>query len=194
VFDNGVQNGDWWLVSGFIHKDYIRDTTPTVYPVTYPEIPYRSQWETSADNRTSDCGQACTAMLCQSLGVYVAINDLPYQSDQAGYTTAAHLVKNAASVGVTLVAHNYTTLADIPLPAILLVNYGAFSNAEVQDVGFNGLHWLVLREILPDGRARVNDSNYWGHRIAEGENKIYSKTVVDSAFRVSGKYQCVHVP
>lgn len=192
-FESFVKNGEWYLVSGWLHETVVKDTAPQTYPYIYPEIPYRSQWSVDADDRPSDCGQACTAMLCQALGVYVAINSLPFQSDQAGYTTAAHLVQNAASVGVKLRAVNYTRLEDIPLPSILLVNYGAFPNEEIQDTGFNGLHWLVVKELLPDGRARVNDPDYYNHRIKEGENKVYSKFVVDNAFRVSGKYQCVHV-
>src|SRR5690349_20361005 len=115
VFENPKKSGDWWKVTdGYVHASTVEEiggplptqpTPPTTPPPSAPaqynpnSVPYRSQWDTDATNRSSDCGQTCVAMLAQWKGINVKIRDLKVQSSSKGMTTPQDLVKNLTSIG-----------------------------------------------------------------------------------------------
>lgn len=184
--------GDWWRVrDGFVHIGMTEPADvagsaaaqagtrsgPVAAPLAEADVlsvPYRSQWDSDASDRPSDCGLACVAMLAQWRGIYVAINDLQHAHEDSGITDWNHLVNNFASI--ELQAGIFSTPMEQlieRLPAICLVWYGGFERSSVQDVNFTGWHWVVLLQ-QHDDHVVVHDPNFkWGRRN-EGHQKRYS--------------------
>jgi hypothetical protein len=133
VFENPKKSGDWWRVTdGYVHASTVEEIADPLPPPTTPPpptpgqydprtVPYRSQWDTDATNRSSDCGQTCVAMLAQWRGINVKVRDLKIQSSTKGTTTPQDLLKNLTSIGMK------GKILEVPmgqtptLPAICLV-------------------------------------------------------------------------
>lgn len=186
TFQNAKLQGEWWVVSGgagFIHTSGAEIVREPNHPQEIPSIPYRSQWDVDANNRTDDCGQTCVAMLAEWRGVHVPVNDLPHQSVPAGDSTALDLVQNFAWHAVKLPAHIVTVPMNTtaPLASICLIWYGGIQRSSVQDVNFTGWHWVVLIDDQAD-HVLVHDPDFWGDRRSEGSCKRYSKEEWNQAF------------
>jgi len=143
----------------------------------YLQTPYISQWATQASNRGNDCGQTCVAMLAWLRGVYKPVNAYIYQSDSTGLSTADDLVANLT--GIAHLSASSKTLPPntlTPPGSICLVQYSIFpvgtGEYEKQD-DFSGLHWFIVLNEVPGEYVETNDPDYYGERIAEGENKRY---------------------
>ncbi len=187
-FSGASLNGAWWQVQyqgqdSYVHASMVETVVPNPNPVPLPNtIVYRSQWDIDANNRSADCGQTCVAMLAGSRGVYIKINDLPYQSNPRGYSTANHLVSNFGHLQLnTARVVNVPMNSQAPANSICLIWYGGLQRNSVQDKNFTGWHWVVfLRE---DGNdVIVHDPDFWGDRRHEGSDKRYSKAEWDAAF------------
>jgi hypothetical protein len=197
VFDNPRKHGDWWNVGeGYVHAstvEEIADPAPQPTPTPAPPptapgqydprtVPYRSQWDTDASNRSSDCGQTCVAMLAQWQGINVKVRDLKIQSSSKGLTTPQDLVKNFATIkmkGKIL----EVPMAQTPsvLPAICLMWYGGLKRSSVQDTRFRGWHWLVLLEQTAE-YVVTHDPDWFDKRRDEGAFKRYSIGEWNAAF------------
>lgn len=174
--------GDWYkfTLELYAHKD-VAAVMP-VPPNVVTDIPYRSQWDLDANKRSSDCGQTCVAMLADSRGIDVSINDLRFQSTTRGETTAEDLIKNFASIG--LKADKVMLIKPYMPPAvgsICLVKYSGFNRASVQDKGFLGWHWVVYLAETAD-YVVVHDPNFSGTRRNEGALKLYTMQEWRKAF------------
>jgi hypothetical protein len=179
--------GDFYCVELFVHKDIVKTEVVAPPPPHEMNVPYRSQWDTDANNRSSDCGQTCVAMLAEWRGVRVAVNDLRVQSATNGLSTGEDLVANFKKIGMSaivqyIVAGDVVNLEPEKLPCICLVRYGEFKRSNVQDDAFMGWHWLVLLQQNTDGSVLTHDPNFWGTRRSEGDRKVYTKDEWDRAF------------
>jgi hypothetical protein len=192
VFDNAEKQGDWWKTNeGYIHNSMVEVVadTPPKQPETPPEVPkptngavpYRSQWDTDASSRSSDCGQTCVAMLAEWKGIHVKVNDLRFQSSAKGLTTPQDLLKNMSSVGLK------GRIIDVPMgakpstPAICLIWYGGLKRSNVQDKSFRGWHWLILLE-QNASYVVTHDPDYFNPRRDEGAFKRYGIDEWNAAF------------
>ncbi len=173
VFSNVVDVGSYWE-----SKVYIAKEAATVIgqpPSNGLVIPYRSQWDVDANNRASDCGMACVAMLAESKGIKVPINSILPASPQ-GWSTAAELAGALRKLGLAA-----TERASDSPGSIILVKYGALPGR--MDT-FAGFHWMVLLEKTPTG-VIVHDPDWWGSRRSEGANKWYPTQAYATAFQGS---------
>jgi hypothetical protein len=165
------QEGEWFKIDTYVHESVC-----TVIKRPQPDtlgVPYRSQWDTDADNRTADCGQTCCAMLAEWMGVAVDVNDLRFQQSSSGMSNATDLVNNLQSVGLPAKRVLLTPTDLLPQPgSICLVNYGGFDRSSVQDAGYYGWHWLIFLHADDDG-VTVHDPDWWGSRREEGAGKQY---------------------
>lgn len=183
IMDGATFDGDYYaLPQLYLHKSTVAVIPPTPLPVLPDKsdvmtMPYRSQWDTDASNRTADCGQTCCAMLAGWQGIHVDINKFPYQQQSNGLSTAEDLVKNLFSVGLKAKAMYIEPLdptLDTPNGAICLIDYSGLDRSNVMDTGYRGWHWLVLLNQQIDG-VIVHDPDWWGSRRGEGALKFYSK-------------------
>jgi hypothetical protein len=176
IFNNAQRDGDWWRVDdGYVHASMVAEVTASEEETASKKalMPYRSQWDSDAYNRTADCGQTCVAMMAEWQGVVVAVNSLPFQTAPEGYTTGRDLVKNFAKIGLKAVAKQIKLGETPPLPSICLMWYGGLHRENVQDKAFKGWHWLILLAVGKK-EVTVNDPNYWDKRREEGVSKRYS--------------------
>ncbi|MCA9909383.1 MAG: LysM peptidoglycan-binding domain-containing protein, partial [Anaerolineae bacterium] len=187
-FGNASLSGDWWQVqcqgtSGYIHMSMVEMVVPNPDPVVPPNvIVYRSQWDVDASNRVNDCGQTCVAMLAGSRGVYVKINDLPYQSTTTGISSADDLVRNFNHLGLTTArVVNLPLSSRSPRNSICLIWYGGLERNSVQDKGFTDWHWVIFLRTTRN-RVVVHDPDFWRPRRDEGAEKQYSKAEWNAAF------------
>ncbi len=178
-------SGDWWQVpGGFVHASMIEtvETTPDNHiGIPSEQVPYRSQWDNDANNRTSDCGQTCVAMLAEWRGVKVNVNDLRFQSSASGLSTADDLIANLKSVGLSA-RKVVSPIGETPsLPAICQMWYGGLLRENVQDKKYKGWHWVVLLEVK-DTQVITHDPDFWPPRRGEGAFKAYSLDEWKAAF------------
>lgn len=167
---------DWWAVltlpPGYIHHSVASLYTPPPPAVPLDYVPYISQWSRYASSQ-ADCGPTCCAMFAQWKGINKNPNDFKIRSDAAGHTTADELVQNLETVGLTARVQ-YVPPGEWPeLPAICLVAYSGFMRSSVQDVGFTGLHWLILLE-HDDNFVTVHDPDWWSPCESCGNKKQYT--------------------
>jgi len=141
-------------------------------------IPYFSQWDEDANERSADCGQVCVKMLAASVGVDVRTNELTFQTRANGTSSGLDLIKNFKLIGLDADYH-VREIEGIQLGDICLVNYGQFMHK--QDMKFNGLHWLVYinRDVW---EVTTHDPDYFADRRDEGENKKYPLNEWNKAF------------
>lgn len=146
-------------------------------------IPYRSQWDEDGNDRQSDCGPTCNAMLAQWLGIYVPIDSLTaHESTESGMTTATHLVQNFADLGIEARTVMLDENAPTPRGAICLVEYAGFDRDHVQDVNYTGWHWLILLKEMPN-YVIVHDPDWWPSRRDEGAHHVFTRAEWDAAFK-----------
>lgn len=187
IFTSAERQGDWWKVpNGFIHASMAQEIKVQASQITTNladprSVPYRSQWDADASNRTGDCGQTCVAMLAEWQGVHVNINDLRFQQTESGLTTAADLINNFKDINLAAQLVRQPVGQLPPLPAICLIWYGGLERDNVQDKNYKGLHWLVLLDQNAAG-VITHDPDYWDRRRSEGEQKQYSWAEWHSAF------------
>lgn len=181
---DATRNGDWWQLTSYLHTSIV-ETLPEPLPLPEGAIPYISQWDTEANQRGSDCGQTCTAMLARWRGIMVEVDDLPYQSDPKGLTTGADLVRNFNHISIAARWRYLAANEPAQVGAICLVKYSGFDRASVQDDGYLAWHWqIMLRE--DTDTVTVHDPDFWGSRRDEGAFKVYSRREWDRAFIPSG--------
>jgi hypothetical protein len=195
VFENPKKSGDWWRVTdGYVHASTVEEIAdplpqPPPTPPTPPApgqydprtIPYRSQWDTDATNRSSDCGQTCVAMLAQWKGINVKVRDLKIQSSSKGTTTPQDLVKNFTSIGMKAKILEVAMGQNMQMPAICLIWYGGLKRTSVQDTRFRGWHWLLLLEQNAD-YVVTHDPDWFDKRRDEGAFKRYTIAEWNAAF------------
>jgi hypothetical protein len=219
---NAVLSEDsmWYEISTvYIHASTVNVLVPDETDPTSPthpsklqldplKVPYRSQWDVDANNRTADCGQTCVAMLAQWKGFPVKINDLRFQSQPSGLSSCQDLVNNFNSIGIRsefrlldpTTSINNTMLPEqllADLPAICLVSYAGFDRLSVQDKKYTGWHWLVLLGIdNMTHQVITNDPDFWPTRREEGHKKRYTFDEWNKAFipYSNGKLQYVYIP
>lgn len=214
------EDGMWYEIPNvYIHASTIKvlvaDETDPTSP-THPsklqldplKVPYRSQWDSDANNRTADCGQTCVAMLAQWKGFPVKVNDLRFQSQPTGLSSSQDLVNNFNGIGIRSDYKLLDPVTSIPgtmipeeiindLPAICLVSYAGFDRLSVQDKKYTGWHWLILLGI--DNMTHeviTNDPDFWPTRREEGHKKRYTFAEWAKAFTPysNGKLQYVYLP
>lgn len=186
VFDHALRVGEWVQVTAYIHGDYIQDMTPRIrlVPATYPIIKNRSQNSTGAWRRGNDCGEAAVAAMAEALGRYVEVDDLIYESDRSGTTSAVDLVNNGNSIGVKLLGRNYNFREQIPLPAIVLMN------SRLLGRGYN-YHWVIVKQWLPNGGVLIDDPDKGANLILPAA--AFPKGDLNIVFAFAGHFQCVIV-
>ncbi len=173
VFPNVVDVGSFWEARVYIAKEAAHVISQP--PSNGIRIPYRSQWDVDANNRASDCGMACVAMVAESKGVKVPINSILPASPQ-GWSTGRELASALRGLGLPAVESS----SDKP-GSIVLVKYGELPDR--MDT-FSGLHWMVILEKTASG-VIVHDPDWWGSRRNEGENKWYPLAAWNTAFQGS---------
>ena len=217
-------DGQWYEIQNmYIHASTVNvlEADPTVDPTPTPtrplnpipnikldplKVPYRSQWDVDANNRTADCGQTCVAMLAQHHGIKVKINDLRFQSQPSGLSSSMDLVNNLGSVNIKA---SYRLIDPVlndegimvppqleaELPAICLVSYAGFDRTSIQDKKYTGWHWLILLAVDPVLKnVIVNDPDFWAPRREEGNRKHFTYNEWNKAFipYSGGKLQYVY--
>lgn len=176
----GTLNDEWYVVPTYIHRDVV-NVVPEPLPIPPDSIPYRSQWDSDANNRTADCGQTCVAMLCEWRGITVEVNDLRFQSSSSGLSNGADLVKNFDSVGIGAIWKYLSSSENAILGDICLIKYGGFNRSSVQDKNYYGWHWVVFIEDKGNS-VIVHDPDWWGSLRDRGAFKEYSKSEWNKAF------------
>ena len=188
IFEGAKRQAEWWAVTdGYVHASMVGlvekpDIITPPDPADPLTVPYRSQWDTDAANRTCDCGQTCVAMLAAWRQIPIHIHDLLHQSTPSGLSSAKDLVNNFNTIGLSAeVIQLAPAQALTRLPAICLMYYGGLERSSVQDKKYKGWHWLVLLQQC-DSHVVVHDPDFWGQRRAEGAQKQYSLAEWQRAF------------
>jgi Peptidase C39 family len=189
VFANAKRQAEWWAVpDGYVHTSVADRVTRSPEPVAQPDlsdpltVPYRSQWDTDANNRQADCGQTCVAMLAEWRSKPIHIHDLLCQSNPSGLSNAQDLVDNFKAIGMSAkTLHVAPDEGLTSMPAICLIYYGGLERRSVQDKKYKGWHWLVLLQ-QTDTHVIVHDPDYWQPRRKEGAQKQYCLSEWKKAF------------
>lgn len=173
---------------GFVHRSVAAPYDPPPPPKPLEAVPYKSQWESDANQRSADCGQTCVAMVAAFFGQDVAPNTLKVQSDIQGHTSASDLVKNFEGLG--LKAHIETPPEGFPTKnSIALVWYSGFKREHVQDTAFKGLHWVVFLDYdAGTDEVIIHDPDWWQPCMSCGDRKRITKAEWLAAFVPSDTY------
>ena len=175
-----IEKGD---ISGYVYmyKSVIIESLEQVYLEDYYKsvllnVPYASQWSSTAKKSKGDCGIACVCMVAASRGINVTVDDLLVRAGLPVGRAAYSLweLKQAAQV----IGLNLEIVVPAPWskikqeikqgrPVITLHKYGELSNN--QDT-FVGAHFSVVVG-FDEQRVIVNDPNFWGDRTAEGNGR-----------------------
>lgn len=169
ALESGDSVGDWIKVTAFVHKSVVN---------TAGVIPYHSQWEQNAELITSDCGETCCLMLAQSVGLApnTTIDDcVRLLSNYDGYTSREDLIALLGKLGAKA-----TGTSEIKPGAICLVDYSLFPSEAKQDVGYRGLHWVIVTAVTAD-TVTYHDPDFWGSRMLEGANRQLKLNVFEAA-------------
>lgn len=219
VIENATlsEDGQWYELSNlYVHSSTVNVLVADNLDPSSPsngtssnrdplKVPYRSQWDADANNRTADCGQTCVAMVSQWMGVNTRINDLRFQSQPTGLSSGQDLVNNFNALGLKAVSKTNDPVSIVTgtmitdellhsLPAICLVSYAGFDRLSVQDKKYTGWHWLVLLGIDNETHQVItNDPDFWPSRREEGHKKRYTYAEWSQAFipYSNGKLQYV---
>lgn len=114
------------------------------------DIPYFSQWDGSANKTRDDCGPSCIAMILDSYGELLTVNDVFDKTGAAPdyYISFDQMYKAIRSYGYTFdVMYDQSPeglrfLLDKGQTPIALIHYEFLSSR--QDNGFKGPHFVVV--------------------------------------------------
>lgn len=170
-------SGEWIPIQLWVHKTML---------VPLSDVPYHSQWATTASIITSDCGEACSLMLAQSVGKakMATIDDcVRLISNYDGFTSATDLTDLLDKLKVRAVLST-----ELNARSICLVNYSKFPPEQKQDKGYMGLHWVVAVK-LTDGSVTYHDPDFWGDMTWQGANRSMDRTEFRRA--CTGTFICI---
>lgn len=144
------------------------------------DIPYFSQWDGSANKTRDDCGPSCIAMILDSYGELLTVNDVFDKTGAAPdyYISFDQMYKAIRSYGYTFdVMYDQSPeglrfLLDKGQTPIALIHYEFLSSR--QDNGFKGPHFVVVTGYDENGYY-VNDPDFWGSFRDDGHNHFYKK-------------------
>jgi ABC-type bacteriocin/lantibiotic exporter with double-glycine peptidase domain len=170
----GAQSGYVYLYGGMV---VFQPSTPVPnedpYVSVLLNVPYGSQWATTAQRSVGDCGIACLSMVAASRGIDFTVDEILTLAELPGGRSTYsmwELKKAAQAIGVTLTIKVPAYWADIKSeikagkPVIVLHRYGELEGN--QDT-FTGAHFSVV--VGFDGTdVIVNDPNFWGDHMEEG--------------------------
>ncbi len=155
-------------------------------------ITYKSQYDPDAAASRNDCGPACLAMLVNALGV-TATTDAVFHRTGAtpeGYISMAQLMRAGESYQTPLEFRKgyglsqLRALLDLARPAIALVHYGAFAEAQPgvsTQNQFKGPHFVLVVG-YDDAHVVVHDPLWTGPRRSEGAFKRWPNAVWQAAW------------
>jgi hypothetical protein len=153
-------------------------------------IPYRSQWDSDANAFASDCGPACVAMVLDSYGQHVDINQLSLEAGMSTvkhYTLPGDLIHIAETHSVNLKRRLSCSLDDLVAevtvcrrPVIVLIHYGDLGMLR-QDASFAGGHWTVVIGI-DDQSVILHDPDWRGERRQEGAGLVIPRAIFERAW------------
>jgi hypothetical protein len=142
-------------------------------------IKYFSQWAESGVGREA-CGEAAVQMALSASGIFPSCLELVNIADPArDGTLASDLIRLFWHYGISAQVVTGASLPDVP--AILLFNYGALSRSDVWDTNYRGDHWFILLGIEGE-YAIVDDPDYAGSRITEGDHKRYKLSEIKAGY------------
>lgn len=152
-------SGEWIPVRMWVHRSML---------VPVSEVPYHSQWATTANITTSDCGETCVLMLAQYAGKAktTTVDDcVRLIEDYDGFTSANDLLELMQKLNVP-----GKQIGELTAPCICLVDYSKFPLSQKQDKGYMDLHWVVAVE-LTNGSVIYHDPDFWGDMTWQGANR-----------------------
>lgn len=147
-------------------------------------IPYKSQYDSDANEFRNDCGPACLAMVLAGFGINASTNAVHRRAGVSGdrYVSITQLMNAATSYGVTLEYFYAWTIPQListvraGKPVIALVHYGAWSQMNpgisTQNT-FQGPHFVVVVG-ADDRMIYVNDPLWKEERRSQGFRKAWS--------------------
>lgn len=142
-------------------------------------VPYQSQHGTDSKGSNSDCGQASLAQVLTFLGKPITTGEVSEKlGNPTGFTTIAQLAKVAQDLGfnaeskVDATFNEVKSYIDKGLPVIVVGGNGYLDSA--QDQEFNGSHIMVVVGYRPDDSVYVNDPNFWGQYLKDGDHHVYT--------------------
>ena len=157
-----------------------------------PTVPYKSQYDSDANEFRNDCGPACLAMVLNAFGVNISTNTAYGKTGTKanGYVSAAQLARVSLSYGFPLDFYSGWTLEKLSQevgkgrPAIILVHYGAWSqiNPGVSTQNpFQGPHFVVVVG-ADDEFFYVNDPLWKEERRLEGFRRRWTHALFKEAW------------
>ncbi|MEX1246869.1 MAG: C39 family peptidase [Anaerolineales bacterium] len=157
-----------------------------------PSIPYKSQYDSDADEFRNDCGPACLAMVLHAFGIHASTNAV-YRKTEAlpnRYVTVSQLMRAALSYGMGLdYFHSWTIEQLVEVvnqgrAIIALVHYGAWSQLNpgisTQNT-FEGPHFVVVVG-ADEKNIYVNDPLWKEARRSQGFRKTWTHSQFNAAW------------
>ncbi len=143
------------------------------------EIPYFSQWDSTAGLSKNDCGPVSVSMVLAFYGIKTTADEVFKRTGAGqGLISISQLKKSISSYGLDSRYekdrdwNRIKDLIDSNTPPIALVHYGDLSSR--QDKGYHGGHFFVITGYRDDG-VFVNDPDFWGVYREHGKNHFYPK-------------------
>lgn len=170
-------SGEWIPIQLWVHKTML---------VPLSDVPYHSQWASTANIITSDCGETCCLMLAQSVGKAktATVDDcVRLISNYDGFTSATDLISLLEKLNVSA-----RQVSELNAPCICLVDYSKFPPEQKQDKGYMGLHWIVAVR-LTDGSVIYHDPDFWGDMTWQGANRSMDRVEFRKA--CTGTFICI---
>jgi uncharacterized protein YvpB len=157
-----------------------------------PAVPYKSQYDSDADEFRNDCGPACLAMVLNAFGINVSTNAVYRKTGTKAnrYVSAAQLARASLSYGVPVDFYFGWSLEKLSQevgkgkPAIILVHYGAWSQVDPgvsTQNPFQGPHFVVVVGADSDF-FYVNDPLWKEERRLQGFRKPWSHRLFKEAW------------
>lgn len=148
-------------------------------------VPYISQWDTTAGYSKNDCIPVSSAMLIAYYKGNITPDQISTKIGVTGLITYDQIRTALAFFNYKILGSTFKTIADLKksidsgVPFIAIVHYGDLPNR--QDT-YTGGHAVVVTG-YDDNNIYVNDPNFWGDRRLEGNNKMYPTTAFDKAWQ-----------
>jgi hypothetical protein len=142
-------------------------------------VPYQSQHGADSKGSNADCGQASLAQVLTFLGKPITTGEVSEKlGNPTGFTTIQQLAKVATDFGfnaeskVDATFNELKSYIDKGLPVIVVGGYGYLTST--QDKEFKASHIMVVVGYRPDDSVYVNDPNFWGQFIKDGDHHVYT--------------------